>query len=151
MLMSSDIYFIQFFVCFLFLVAPKQVRSHAQKYFAKLQKDQQDEWMNQHASSVAGMIPSQQEQQPLSDSVRREAARILAHPETVEAEVRSTLQQLRERYVQLQQRLEERSSIASAVSADDELIALHVLQGGLKQQQPPSPNDQSSVTSHHSI
>ena len=130
-----------------------QVRSHAQKYFSKLQKDQDDDWMqsnNSHngsihgdsSSSVAVTIP--EPDAPLSDSVRREAARILAHPETVEAEVRSTLRQLRERYVQLQQRLEERSvgsnANHSAVSAEDEMIAVHVLQGGLK-------DDQESVKS----
>jgi len=125
-----------------------QVRSHAQKYFAKLQKEQEEDGIHNNTNSdsnhVAG-IPAdpedassslQQQQPPLSDSVRREAARILAHPETVEAEVQSTLQQLRERYVQLQQRLEERSvgsrNSHSAVSAEDEMIALHVLQGGLK-------------------
>ena len=113
-----------------------QVRSHAQKYFAKLQKEREEEWINNanqhHSRAAAGVVPGAAD--PLSDSVRREAARILAHPETVESEVRSTLQQLRERYRQLQRRLEERNSemgsIQSAVS-DDEMIALHVLQGGL--------------------
>ena len=114
-----------------------QVRSHAQKYFAKLQKEREEEWINNanqhHSRAAAGVLPGAADP-PLSDSVRREAARILAHPETVESEVRSTLQQLRERYKQLQRRLEERNSemgsIQSAVS-DDEMIALHVLQGGL--------------------
>ena len=84
--------------------------------------------------NVAGLIP---DPEPLmTDSVRREAARILAHPESVEAEVHSTLKQLRKRYVELQQRLEERSvgsnANHSAVSVEDEMIAVHVLQGGLK-------------------
>jgi SHAQKYF class myb-like DNA-binding protein len=123
-----------------------QVRSHAQKYFAKLQKDEEDEWIdnNNNGSNGAhhgdcksdgkGLIPDPEP--PMSDSVRREAARILAHPESVEAEVRSTLKQLRKRYVELQQRLEERSvgsnANHSAVSVEDEMIAVHVLQNGLK-------------------
>jgi len=123
-----------------------QVRSHAQKYFAKLQKEQEEEWIHQanqqlsNAAAVGGGGTDPVVEgggAPLSDSVRREAARILAHPETVESEVRSTLHQLRERYKQLQRRLEERSSVASLSSnhsavSDDEMIALHVLQGGLK-------------------
>lgn len=123
-----------------------QVRSHAQKYFSKLQKDEEDEWVDSNNNksngahqndcnyNIAGLIPNPEP--PMTDSVRREAARILAHPESVEAEVRSTLKQLRKRYVELQQRLEERSvgsnANHSAVSVEDEMIAVHVLQNGLK-------------------
>jgi hypothetical protein len=82
----------------------------------------------------------------MSDSVRREAARILANPATVELEVRDTLERLRIRYEQLKERLKVQKHQSSphrlpqdarpsgvpanaVVQEDDELIALHVLQG----------------------
>jgi hypothetical protein len=45
----------------------------------------------------------------MSDSVRQQAARILANPTTVEEEVRETIAQLRIRYQQLQDRVQSQS------------------------------------------
>ena len=45
--------------------------------------------------------------QTMSDSVRQQAARILANPTTVEQEVRDTITQLRARYQQLQDRIQQ--------------------------------------------
>ena len=83
----------------------------------------------------------------LSPSVRHQAARILARPETVQAEVEETMNRLRRRYRQLQEQLqarqEENSSHTSNTTIEslhnEELIALHVLHGGLGE-------DQDSIT-----
>ena len=45
--------------------------------------------------------------QTMTDSVRQQAARILANPTTVEQEVRDTISQLRVRYLQLQERIQQ--------------------------------------------
>lgn len=100
-----------------------QVRSHAQKYFTKLQREQ-DSFLalstspTQSAqSSPQGLLPYseaadlQQQRSSVIDgispAVQSSVARILANPETVEAEVEETLHQLRERYSQLQRRLQQ--------------------------------------------
>jgi hypothetical protein len=109
----------------------------------------------------------------LTPSVRANVERILAQPETVQFEVESTLQRLRERYRELQQRLRNRQlqqqrsparqridgdpdhgSVQSSMSVDvesvcnslqdSELIALHVLQGGLDHQSAASSSSPST-------
>lgn len=147
-----------------------QVRSHAQKYFAKLEKssyhnraladdDDQHSEENERGWRQLNHHQDSSEDMEMSDSVRREAARILANPETVESEVRETLERLSERYRHLRERLllqqpqllqhQQPGGLAAvAVQEDDELIALHVLQGGLQhqqQQQPPRPNSPLAV------
>ena len=169
-----------------------QVRSHAQKYFAKLQREEQELEQQQqqnhqetHAaiddddvrgdngttstSVASGSAVSDHHRIPpfrtrsaavvpqlsaLPDSVREQAERILAQPESVEAEVDETMRRLRQRYRQLQEQLQARqerdhesSSHASSIESlhNEELIALHVLQGGLEhqqqqEQQPRPPN-----------
>jgi hypothetical protein len=122
----------------------------------------------------------------LPPSVQANVERILAQPETVQAEVDDTLQRLRERYRHLQHRLRQRqqqlqlqarrrrgdrdevlgggdeqdqASVQSAMSLevesvcnslqDSELIALHVLQGGLEHQSTaPSASSTSSSPSN---
>lgn len=99
-----------------------QIRSHAQKYFAKMSRDE----------SILQVPPLQQEQQPpeqaaagsasimalpqddqscdlqsLSPSVQATAERILANPAAAQQEVADTIRALRERYRQLQICLEE--------------------------------------------
>ena len=49
--------------------------------------------------------------QTMSDSVRQQAARILANPTTVEQEVRDTITQLRARYQQLQDRIQQQQHV----------------------------------------
>lgn len=133
-----------------------QVRSHAQKYFAKLQKEE-DSWTSgfsggsgeitgygaNAAASYEGTSgysvgsEAAAAAAPVSNAVQANVARILANPENLEAEVESTLQQLRERYQQLQRRLEQTSS-----SSPD---------GPSRKRRSPHPvianDDQSSVTS----
>jgi SHAQKYF class myb-like DNA-binding protein len=179
-----------------------QVRSHAQKYFTKLEKPMslssncslpfisQDDpsrakvaatHRNHSLGSVGYSSCSTDEGDPsnsgtsndgyatMSDSVRREAARILANPATVEHEVRNTLERLRVRYQQLKERLEVQQQHGGfmfcsgesspnrnrqedrpdditgsvVVQEDDELIALHVLQG-LQQHVESKRNNQES-------
>lgn len=100
-----------------------QVRSHAQKYFTKLQKEE-DSWADTYASvdntglasNAVVTQPNQGTSQALDDSeslpssIQANVTRIIAHPETVAAEVEDTLRQLRELYEALQLRLEQTSS-----------------------------------------
>jgi len=162
-----------------------QVRSHAQKYFCKLQQQQEQQQhelqQRQHAAAAAaaatsgsaaqgsssGTSSGGHPQHLQSSTLRANVERILAEPETVQAEVDDTLQRLRERYRQLQERLRRssssngggggggpdpyrphgggssnnnsRSSSPSSLE-HSELIALHVLHGGL----PRSANNSHS-------
>ena len=107
-----------------------QVRSHAQKYFAKLQKEE-DSWAGSFVSAEGGGTgapnavsirddasghggvggsPAAAAAGTVSSSVQANVERIMAHPESVEAEVEDTLRQLRERYEALQRRLEQTSA-----------------------------------------
>lgn len=96
-----------------------QVRSHAQKYFAKI------------AKTLPSWEQPVQQQQPapplpgLPESVRRQAERIMADPRSVATEVQETLEQLKTRYAELQRRLQQQQP------TDAERIAVDVLQGGL--------------------
>ena len=101
-----------------------QVRSHAQKYFSKLQKEEES-WTGHFAGAsmgAAGLAPntisggyedasgtSMEGMSYASSSVKANVARIIARPENVEREVEDTLRQLRARYQALQRRLEQTS------------------------------------------
>jgi SHAQKYF class myb-like DNA-binding protein len=131
-----------------------QVRSHAQKYFSRLEQQLRDAESNNDENEEGATNPNSKGSRynavtsseiTITESVRREAARILAHPESAAAEVNETLERLRERYVYLHERLLERQrrqerddrmqedpqQEARADVVDDELVALDVLQGGL--------------------
>ena len=92
-----------------------QIRSHAQKYFAKLARDEST--ILQDQAAAAAMMTSRRpsiahevvplQSLALSESVQRNVNRILANPSGLEKEVEDTLHALRERYLQLQKRLEE--------------------------------------------
>lgn len=82
-----------------------QVRSHAQKYFAKLSKHHE-----------------------VSESVRLRAEQIMADPDAAELEVQETLRQLKERYRELKQKEEAEQQQQN----DAEMIAVNVLRGGLR-------------------
>jgi SHAQKYF class myb-like DNA-binding protein len=103
-----------------------QVRSHAQKYFTKLQ---QQDISHENSANETIMTPS----------MRANVERILAQPASVQQEVEETLQRLRQRYRQLQVQLQAQEETQSASNStleslqDSELIALHVLQGGMAQ------------------
>ncbi|KAL3903935.1 MAG: hypothetical protein SGILL_010257 [Bacillariaceae sp.] len=105
-----------------------QIRSHAQKYFAKLQRD--DETNHHHLLSPPNGIPSTSystvapDGDPLTGStitthsssssahfapsIQKNVERIIADPQAAQQEVEYTLEALRERYRQLQLRLENR-------------------------------------------
>lgn len=105
-----------------------QVRSHAQKYFSKLSRDEQ--LMNQEsqafeaataaaagsgvsttssaASTAVEAMAAAQAQPP---GVQRNVERILANPEQAQRDVEDTLRALRERYQQLQQSLRDHQSL----------------------------------------
>ena len=161
-----------------------QVRSHAQKYFQHLEQSQQPQFLQHqhaidfnddgcthdanHVSSIDGTMSSNQTSDregpieatsmmlnSMSDSVREEAARIMANPTSVHHEVNLTLQQLRQRYRELQNRLAQiqsksvnsstpskcgaetdnhRTSFVSSPSLQmDEQIVVEVLQARLQQ------------------
>lgn len=86
-----------------------QIRSHAQKYFAKLQREQD----TMHLSADQGLSAAIAEghmapPQPLTPSVQKNFERLMADPRAVQREVETTLRALRERYRQLQAQLEQR-------------------------------------------
>lgn len=126
-----------------------QVRSHAQKYFCKIQQQQQQQLQEQQQQDhnqlhqVDGKLGDgrSDDQAHITPSVRANVERILAQPATVQAEVEDTMERLRERYRQLQRRLQQQNHASGGSDSqshttleslqDSELIALHVLQGGL--------------------
>ena len=85
-----------------------QIRSHAQKYFAKVQREE-DSTIRDGQSSCGGAsaIPSDASLSQMPPSVQQNVERIIANPGAVQREVEDTLQALRDRYHQLQQRLEQ--------------------------------------------
>jgi len=115
---------------------PAQIRSHAQKYFNKLQRERDAAASGKASSSSRNnkrarrrcspeqergggvAAPAQQDQQhhhegkgicsdiPLSPSIRRNVERIIADPEGAQREVENTLQALRHRYSELQAQLQ---------------------------------------------
>ena len=160
-----------------------QVRSHAQKYFVRLQRTREEDQehngelkslgsRDECASTCSSTLQHSIRVEDVSIStmplsVRLQAERILSQPETVQAEVNLTLERLRVRYRQLQEQLSRRQQSAAqnneasrvegaheneSVGAGsieslhhEELIALHVLQGGLASTN-ESENDVESET-----
>ena len=110
-----------------------QIRSHAQKYFAKLARDEEQKanlWLNADHNldpslcrgSAYGMLSARigmEGDRLLTPSVLERAKKILKDPTAAELEVEETLARLRNRYHELQQKLRERqnSKIAAAAAA----------------------------------
>jgi SHAQKYF class myb-like DNA-binding protein len=102
-----------------------QIRSHAQKYFAKVTRDEtilqipllQQEHQPPELPSASISATPQDDQNgdlmSLPPSVQATAERILANPEGVQQEVADTIRALRERYRQLQICLEEQQPSTS--------------------------------------
>lgn len=86
-----------------------QIRSHAQKYFAKLAKTNQNAALdnNQHVSCIMTLSSQPQMHQNLTPSVRQTVEKILANPDSVKQEVEETLARLYERYQLLQQQIQQ--------------------------------------------
>mmetsp|Transcript_8583 Transcript_8583/g.14278 ORF Transcript_8583/g.14278 Transcript_8583/m.14278 type:complete len:551 (+) Transcript_8583:246-1898(+) len=101
-----------------------QIRSHAQKYFSKIQREESIILQDQAAAAAVTMSIQQQHHHQVQASssfdsvvpemqvassyaVQRNVDRILANPNDLEREVEDTLRQLRERYRQLQIRLQQ--------------------------------------------
>lgn len=107
-----------------------QIRSHAQKYFAKIQRDQESSATNANVvhgdlssplmmgdrvgvvlgdgGLLSGTIITAPGATAMAPSVRRNVERIVSDPRSAQREVEDTMEALRERYRQLQQRLEDR-------------------------------------------
>lgn len=87
-----------------------QIRSHAQKYFSKLDREEEE---NVICPVSCNPVPPQDSAtSPLSSlppSVQRNVDRILADPMGAQQEVEDTLRALRERYRQLQIQLQDRN------------------------------------------
>lgn len=94
-----------------------QIRSHAQKYFAKIERE--ETIMMQDAAVAATQLASQPFNNTVPEAVapppqvpptvQRNVERILANPTGLQREVEDTMRELRERYHQLQVRLAETS------------------------------------------
>merc|ERR1712238_223538 len=119
-----------------------QIRSHAQKYFSKLQRDQESS--TAIGSGLLLATPLMADGKPgniivveggylsgtivtshggtavLTPSIQRNVERIVANPRGAQREVEDTLEALRERYRQLQQRLEDRSRLHEQHRKDSE-------------------------------
>eukprot|EP00546_Thalassionema_frauenfeldii_P013166 CAMPEP_0178928412 /NCGR_PEP_ID=MMETSP0786-20121207/19888_1 /TAXON_ID=186022 /ORGANISM="Thalassionema frauenfeldii, Strain CCMP 1798" /LENGTH=319 /DNA_ID=CAMNT_0020604271 /DNA_START=431 /DNA_END=1390 /DNA_ORIENTATION=- len=100
-----------------------QIRSHAQKYFAKLAREEnmilQDQLASMGTPRRTSILSTVSE--PNSDrsfSMQRNVERILANPSNVQNEVEDTLRELRERYRQLQVRLEESTHSQELTESD---------------------------------
>jgi SHAQKYF class myb-like DNA-binding protein len=86
-----------------------QIRSHAQKYFSKLARDQEAQAASLHSHHVSSVVTSTNDMSPIKDeikneyppSVRLRVAKILKDPKGAEAEVAETLRRLRQRYDEL--------------------------------------------------
>jgi len=92
-----------------------QIRSHAQKYFDKLARDESLFTMQERSLSIVLPNPSQASipgdgTDPVASLVNstRTAERILADPDGARREVEDTMRALQERYRQLQLRLQQR-------------------------------------------
>jgi SHAQKYF class myb-like DNA-binding protein len=78
-----------------------QIRSHAQKYFSKIERDQEAMALPEGAIPVV-------ESGRMTPSVQRNIDRLLSDPHAAQREVETTMGALRERYRQLQLRLARR-------------------------------------------
>jgi SHAQKYF class myb-like DNA-binding protein len=126
-----------------------QIRSHAQKYFSKMQREESIILQDQAATAAsasheqAASYETAIVQSEAPHSVRRNVDRILANPNEVQREVEDTLRQLRERYRQLQIRLQETGSTGGGGRRNG-LQRARVVEDNTdhyQQQQPPRPSD----------
>lgn len=81
-----------------------QIRSHAQKYFAKIQREQEHMGLPENAITSVPMESLAQ----ITPSIQRNIEELLSNPEEAQRRVENTLEALRERYRQLQLRLDRR-------------------------------------------
>lgn len=91
-----------------------QIRSHAQKYFSRVERDHDTNFLQEgsapssSARGIASMGTDMSSATPLAPSVQRTVETILANPAEAQRQVENTLEALRERYRQLQFRLQQR-------------------------------------------
>lgn len=136
-----------------------QIRSHAQKYFAKLQRDHDAMVLpdsSHHRSAGSAAIPAEGSVQQMSSSVQNNVDRMLSNPNGAQREVENTLDALRERYRQLQRRLEQSQqrrvdATRARLVEDDPLHSSHRRKRALAElvdnHRVPHNDDHSSVSS----
>lgn len=91
-----------------------QIRSHAQKYFSKLARDEEAQAASLHSHHVASVVTSTNDMSPIKDeikneyppSVRLRVDKILKDPKGAEVEVAETLRRLRQRYDELHNKMQ---------------------------------------------
>jgi len=105
-----------------------QIRSHAQKYFSKIARNQQQQAITLSPSRLTGMntiIPRDNnlntvsERPKLSPSMLERFETILQNPEAAQCQVKDTLCRLRHRYMELQQTIEQRQRVEQARNTCD--------------------------------
>ena len=112
-----------------------QIRSHAQKYFAKLARDEQQQVTAAMAlTSVPTSISYSYDNSPsriiagadiaagnvhLPPTVLQRMNKILKDPDGVQREVEDTLSKLRARYEELQRRVEQRNEIGTQIESTE--------------------------------
>lgn len=107
-----------------------QIRSHAQKYFAKLQRDQETLSLTDGGNMLGGnrlafgAVPLS-DRPSLTPAIQRHVERIISNPIAAQQEVEDTLNALRNRYRQLQLRLEQRQQQRRARSLQGNNPAHH--------------------------
>lgn len=107
-----------------------QIRSHAQKYFAKLQRDQETLSLTDGGNMLGGnrlatgAVPLS-DRPSLTPTIQRHVERIISNPIAAQQEVEDTLNALRNRYRQLQLRLEQRQQQRRARSLQGNNPAHH--------------------------
>lgn len=91
-----------------------QIRSHAQKYFSKLARDEQAQAASLPSHPVPSAVTSTNDMAPIKDeikneyptSVLRRVDKILKDPKGAEVEVAETLRRLRQRYDELHNKMQ---------------------------------------------
>lgn len=115
-----------------------QIRSHAQKYFAKLQRDQQQDSLTEQGAAIPDCG------QPMTPSAQRHMDRLLLDPHAAQREVESTMEALRERYRQLQLRLAQRQRSRRTLPTNG---SSRIIENDRKRPRQMFEDDHSSVSS----
>lgn len=132
-----------------------QIRSHAQKYFSKIQRDHDTSFFPEGpaipSSGCAGSSVGADTRGSMTPTVQRTVDQILANPEETQRQVESTLEALRERYRQLQRRLEQRQHQRRSYSSGTEVPSPSRKRALGGSDRPRVPSFSSTVDDHSSV